>query len=58
MQPAQLSLLPDTTPAPPTEVLAEVPEPEVRTAIAELARLILNATATATPAASGEASDD
>lgn len=54
MQPAPLSLLPDQTPAPSTNLLADLPEPDVGAAIAELARLIV----TATTAASGEAGDD
>jgi hypothetical protein len=54
MQPAQLSLLPDQVPAPPTELLAQLPEPEVAAAIAELARLIANAAR----ATSGEAGDE
>lgn len=54
MQPAQLSLLPDQVPAPPTDLLAELPAPQVTTAITELARLIANAAQTAT----GEEADD
>jgi hypothetical protein len=54
MQPAQLSLLPDQVPAPPRDLLAQLPEPEVTAAIGELARLIAK-TATAP---SGEAGDD
>jgi hypothetical protein len=53
MQPAQLSLLPDQTPAPPT-LLAHLPEAQVASAIIEFARLIANA-ATATR---GEVDDD
>lgn len=53
MQPAQLSLLPDQTPAPPS-LLANLPDLQVAAAILELARLIANA-ATAT---SGEVDDD
>ena len=46
MQPAQLSLMPETIPAPPTSVLAELPEQHLAAAIGELARLIVNAAAT------------
>jgi hypothetical protein len=42
MQPAQLSLLPEQTPAPPT-LLAHLPEAQLAAAIIELARLIANA---------------
>lgn len=40
MQPTQLSLLPDQVPAPPTQILEEVPEPDVAAAVAALARVI------------------
>ena len=43
MQPTQLSLLPDRMPPPPQELLAALPEPQVATAIALLARLIATA---------------
>ena len=46
MQPAQLSLLPDQVPAPVSNLLAQLPEPEVAAAIAELARLIATAAQT------------
>jgi hypothetical protein len=47
MQPAQLSLLPDQVPPPATDLLAGLPQPQVAAAIADLARLIANAVATA-----------
>ncbi len=43
MQPTQLSLLPDRVPAPPDELLAQLPQPAVAAAIVRLARLIANA---------------
>lgn len=47
MQPAQLSLLPDQVPAPPTDLLAQLPQPQVAAAITELARMIANTVMTA-----------
>jgi hypothetical protein len=43
VQPTQLSLLPDRVPAPPDELLAQLPRPAVAAAIAGLVRLIANA---------------
>ena len=40
MQPVQLSLLPDTVPAPPQDLLAQLPPSQVRAAITLLAKLI------------------
>jgi hypothetical protein len=40
MQPVQLSLLPEQYPAPPQDVLCQLPEAEVAEAIGLLARLI------------------
>ena len=45
MQPAQLSLLPDQVPAPPPQLLAQLPAPQVAAAIAMLAGLIARAAA-------------
>jgi hypothetical protein len=47
VQPVQLSLLPDQVPAPPPDLLAQLPQPQVAAAITLLARLIAQA---ATPA--------
>ena len=52
MQPAQLSLLPDQVPAPPTDLLAQLPESQVDAAITVLAELI------AKTATSGEVGDE
>jgi hypothetical protein len=43
MQPVQLSLLPDPVPAPPPDLLAQIPGPQVTTAIMLLAGLIAKA---------------
>lgn len=43
MQPTQLSLLPDQVPAPPTQILDELPGPDVAVALEMLARLIAQA---------------
>jgi hypothetical protein len=43
VQPAQLSLLPDQVPAPPPDLLARLPEPQVTAAIMLLAGLIARA---------------
>lgn len=40
MQPVQLSLLPDQVPAPPPDLLAQLPQPQVSAAITLLAHLI------------------
>lgn len=55
MQPAQLSLLPDQVPAPPTDLLAHLPEEHLATAIGQLARLVAGAAQTA---GIGEAGDE
>jgi hypothetical protein len=43
MQPTQLSLLPDQVPAPPPNLLAQLPEQQVAAAVSLLARLIAKA---------------
>jgi hypothetical protein len=43
VQPTQLSLLPDRVPAPPVNIINELPEPDVAAALAVLARLIAHA---------------
>ena len=43
MQPVQLSLLPDQVPAPPPDLLARLPGPQVAAAIMLLAGLIAKA---------------
>jgi hypothetical protein len=43
VQPAQLSLLPDQVPAPPPDLLAQLPGPQVTAAIMLLAGLIAKA---------------
>ena len=43
MQPVQLSLLPDQVPAPPPDLLAQLPGPQVAAAITLLAGLIAKA---------------
>jgi hypothetical protein len=43
VQPAQLSLLPDLAPAPPPDLLARLPGPQVTAAIMLLAGLIAKA---------------
>jgi hypothetical protein len=43
VQPAQLSLLPDQVPAPPPQLLAQLPAPQVAAAVAMLAALIARA---------------
>lgn len=48
MQPAQLSLLPDQVPAPPTDLLVELPDPQIAAALDLLTRLIANAAQTVT----------
>ena len=51
MQPVQLSLLPDQVPAPPPDLLTQLPGPQVTAAITALAGLI----AKAGPAGGGRA---
>ncbi len=51
MQPVQLSLLPDQVPAPPLDLLAQLPGPQVTAAITALAGLIAR---TAGPGVSGD----
>ena len=43
MQPVQLSLLPDQVPAPPPDLLAQLPGPQVTAVIMLLAALIARA---------------
>ena len=43
MQPVRLSLLPDQVPAPPPDLLAQLPGPQVTAAIMALASLIAKA---------------
>ena len=43
MQPVQLSLLPDQVPAPPPDLLAQLPGPQVTAAITALGALIAKA---------------
>jgi len=43
VQPVQLSLLPDQVPAPPPDLLAQLPGPQVTAAITALAGLIARA---------------
>ena len=43
MQPAQLSLLPDQVPAPPPDLLAQLPGSQVSAAIMALAGLVAKA---------------
>ena len=43
MQPAQLSLLPDQVPAPPPDLLAQLPGPQVTAAVVLLAGLMARA---------------
>ena len=54
MQPAQLSLLPDQVPAPPPQLLAQLPAPQVAAAVAMLATLIARAAAGAQMEAGGD----
>jgi len=48
VQPAQLSLMPQVGATPPQDLLAQLPDPAVATAIGELARLIAAAAAPTT----------
>jgi hypothetical protein len=57
VQPTQLSLLPDQVPAPPVNIINELPEPDVGAALAVLARLIAQA-ASPRPAVEGRAVGD
>ena len=57
MQPTQLSLLPDPVPAPPVNIIDELPEPDVAAALAVLACLIAQA-ASPRPAGGGRAVGD
>ena len=54
MQPAQLSLLPDQVPAPPSQLASQLPPPIARAAAAILTRLIAQA---AQPGSAGRARD-
>ncbi len=55
MQPVQLSLIPAELPAPPTQVLGQLPDPDVRVAVRLLAHLIA---ATISPSLADELGDD
>ncbi len=50
MQPAQLSLLPDQVPAPPSQLAGQLPPPIAQAAAAILARLIIQAAQPGSPA--------
>ena len=52
MQPAQLSLLPDQVPAPPSQLASQLPSPVAQAAAAIVTRLIIQA-APAGPAQQG-----
>jgi hypothetical protein len=54
VQPAQLSLLPDQVPAPPPQLLAQLPAPQVAAAVAMLAGLIARAAVPAQMEAGGD----
>ena len=54
MQPVQLSLLPDQVPAPPPDLIGQLPEDNVAAAVALLAALIARAQAPAAPEAGDE----
>ena len=54
MQPVQLSLIPQEVPAPPAQVLGQLPDPDVGMAVSLLARLIA---ATLDPGLAGEGDD-
>lgn len=56
MQPAQLSLLPDQVPAPPSVIIGNLPAPQVDAAVTLLAGLISKAAGTTVPKA--EAADE
>ena len=47
MQPVQLSLLPDQVPAPPPDLIGQLPAPQVEAAMTLLALLIAKAAAEA-----------
>ena len=50
MQPAQLSLLPDQFPAPPSQLAGQLPPPLAHAAAAILTRLIIQAAQPGSPA--------
>ena len=54
MQPVQLSLLPDQVPAPPPELIGQLPGSQVETAITLLAGLIAKAHTAAGTAEAGD----
>jgi hypothetical protein len=54
VQPVQLSLIPQEVPAPPAQVLGQLPDPDVGMAVSLLARLIA---ATLDPSLAGEGDD-
>jgi hypothetical protein len=47
VQPVQLSLMPDQIPAPPPDLIGQLPVPQVDAAVTLLARLIAKAAGTA-----------
>ena len=57
MQPVQLSLLPDQVPAPPPELIGQLPGSPVETAITLLAGLIARAQAAGVVVTTGAAGD-
>ena len=50
MQPAQLSLLPDQVPAPPSELASQLPAPVAQAAAAIVTRLIIQTAQPGSPA--------
>ncbi len=54
MQPVQLSLLPDQVPAPPPELIGQLPDNDVATAVTLLAGLIARAQAAVRTAEAGD----
>jgi hypothetical protein len=48
VQPVQLSLMPDQLPAPPPDLIGQLPAPQVEAAMVLLARLITRAAAAGT----------
>ena len=56
MQPAQLSLLPDQVPAPPSELASQLPSPIAQAAAAIVTRLIIQAAQPESPAGPRNAS--
>jgi hypothetical protein len=54
VQPVQLSLMPDQLPAPPPDLIGQLPIPQVDAAVTLLARLITKAAGTAAGAGAGD----